>query len=211
MSPPLHWSGVTRTTVVLVRHGETDWNRAGRIQGWAPVSLNERGRTQARKLGTALQRRYDVDALVASDLCRARETAALLVESGIDVDSTFERGWRERDVGIYQGMDRETLDRRFPAFVPDHVAAVRERPDGGERLLDVHERVLVAWERLTDRLDDETAVVVTHGGPIRLLLGALTGQDIPTAVTERSPKNCAITEVRVGETVEIVRENEHID
>lgn len=211
MSPPPHWSGVTRTTVVLVRHGETDWNRAGRIQGWAPVGLNDRGRTQARKLGAALEARYEIDALVASDLCRTRETAALLVESGIDVEPTFDRGWRERDVGVYQGMDRETLGRRFPAFVPDHAAAVRERPEGGERLLDVHERVLAAWERLIHRLDEETVVVVTHGGPIRLLLGALTGQDILTAATERSPSNCAITEVRVSETVDVVRENEHVD
>lgn len=193
------------TTVVLVRHGETDWNRDSRVQGWAPVELNGRGRRQARELGASLADRYVFDQLVASDLRRARETTAILLEGGVGTEPRFDPGWRERDVGIYQGLDRETLRARFPAFVPDTPGDVRERPEGGESLRAVHERVTGAWERLLDRARDETALVVTHGGPIRLLLGAFSGQDIPTAVTERSPGNCTATEIQVEAEPTVVR------
>ncbi|MFC7197079.1 histidine phosphatase family protein [Halosimplex aquaticum] len=65
-------------TLLLVRHGQTTWNRDGRIQGWADSTLTERGREQARALGSHLSAEYDVDRLVASDLRRTRETVGLL-------------------------------------------------------------------------------------------------------------------------------------
>ena len=197
---------MTGTTVVLTRHGETDWNRADRMQGWAPVPLNDRGRRQARALGSCLASRYDVDRIVASDLRRTRETAALLVSAGVDAETTFERDWRERDIGAYQGFSRETLTEEFPAIWGDGIHAIRERPPGGEPMLAVHERVLSGWQNL--RTAGETVVVVTHGGPLALLLGHLKEQDMLTALTEHSLDNCALTEIAVDDGVEIRRENE---
>jgi probable phosphoglycerate mutase len=203
------------TTVVLVRHGETDWNRENRMQGWAPSTLTDQGREQARALGHHLAARYEFDRLVASDLRRTRETTALLRDQGVSPEPTFQRAWRERDFGVYQGLTKTELFEQYPQFAATTgVSAVREVPENGESLLTARERVLDGWRRVLSDADGETALVVTHGGPIYLLLGHVRGQDILTAVTDHSQHNCAINELRVagpnsGE-VEIVRHNETV-
>lgn len=204
-------------TVVLARHGETAWNRADRVQGWAPVGLTDRGRAQARTLGSALAGRCDIDRLVVSDLCRARETAALLREAGGGPAPTFSRAWRERDVGALQGLTREELFGRHPEYrATSGVLGARAAPEGGESLLDLRERVLGGWEALIEEsADGGTVLVVTHGGPIYVLLGHLRGMDLPRSFLDHSHDNCAITELRVGgddgpDAVRVVDENERI-
>ena len=199
--------------VVLVRHGQTDWNRDERIQGWAPSTLTDRGREQARALGEHLAGRYAFDRLVSSDLRRTRETTALVRDAGIAPEPTFDRAWRERDFGVYQGLTKTEVFERHPEFaVTSGVSAVREVPENGESLLAARERVLGGWERLLTDAAGEAVLVVTHGGPLALLLGHLRGQDILTAVTDHAQHNCALTELRVtGEGpdgVTVVRHNE---
>ncbi len=201
---------MSATTVVLVRHGETDWNRQSRIQGWAPSRLTDRGREQARRLGRHLADAYDIDRLVASDLQRTRETAALIREAGADADVTFDRVWRERDFGVLQGFTKETIFERFPEYEADSgVIAARERPERGESLLDARERVLDGFEQVTE-VDDDTVAVVTHGGPIYFLLGHVRDQDVLTAVTDHSQHNCSINELRISDDIEIRRHNETV-
>ena len=103
------------TTIVLLRHGETDWNADRRIQGWAPVPLNDRGRTQAASAGEHLAALAEFDRVVASDLRRTRETAALVCEH-LEPAPVFERAWRERDFGVYQGLTYETMFSEYPEF-----------------------------------------------------------------------------------------------
>lgn len=187
------------TTVLLVRHGETAWNRDGRIQGWAPTSLTERGREQARTVGRHVAGEYDVDAMQASDLTRTRETARLVARE-VGVEPTFERAWRERGFGVYQGLEYEALFEGFPEFAvgKNGHRAVTATPEAGESLVDVRERVLAGWERLLDDAGrDDTVLVVSHGGPLYVLLGHLKGLDLVAAITEQSQENCAINEVRV--------------
>jgi len=203
------------TTVVLVRHGETDWNRDERMQGWAPSTLTDRGREQARALGDHLATRYEFDRLVSSDLRRTRETTALLCERGVSPAPTFERAWRERDLGVYQGLTKTELFGRYPQFAATTgVSAVKEVPENGESLLAARERVLDGWRQLLADAAGETALVVTHGGPIYLLLGHVRGQDVLTAITDHSQRNCAVNELQVtGEPpdgVELVRHNETV-
>lgn len=196
-----------RTTVVLVRHGETDWNREGRTMGIAPVPLNDRGREQARRLGERLVSTYDISRVVASDLRRARETAALLVGAGVDATPEFDPGWRERDVGIYQGMEKATLDEQFPAFAFENgIMALEERPPDGECLLDAYERVVDSWERLCASADGETVLVVTHGGPITGVLAHVNGDDLLSAIEGYTVDNCSLTEIQVGEETAVRRE-----
>jgi len=210
---------VSATTVLLVRHGETDWNRQGRIQGWAPSALTDRGREQARRLGGHLAEAYGVDRLVSSDLRRTRETTALVREAGVDADTTFDRNWRERDFGVFQGFTKAELFEQYPEYQADSgVVAVRECPERGESLLDARDRVLAGFESVVDS-DADTVVVVTHGGPIYVVLGHVRGQDVLAAVTDHSQHNCAINELRVGadvdgrrvgDTVDVVRHNETV-
>ena len=187
-------------TVVLTRHGETAWNRDRRVQGWAQTALNDVGREQARALGAHLAETYDVDRLVASDLRRTRETARLVARQ-LECPVAFDRGWRERNFGVYQGLTYEELFEGYPEFAIHEVgiAAARTEPEGGESLLSARDRVLDAWNRLVESLGgDETVVVVTHGGPLYVLLAHLRGRDLVSALVDHDQGNCAVSEVRVG-------------
>lgn len=186
------------TTAVLVRHGETDWNREKRMQGWAPTELTDRGRKEARSLGPALTQRYDFDHLVASDLTRCRETAALLTQGGVEPEPVFERGWRERGLGVLQGLERGEFFERFPAHSDAcGTLCIEERPEGGESLREVCERVEKNWRTLCERTG-ETVLVVTHGGPIRVVLALVGQEDVLTTMVDLSVPNCSVTEIRVG-------------
>jgi len=190
------------TTVLLVRHGETDWNREGRLQGWAPTGLNDRGHEQARRVGAHLADEYDIDSIVASDLCRTRETTAGIKNSDIDAEVTFDSAWRERGLGVYQGFTRAELIDRFPAFaLRNGAVSLEERPEGGESYADMYDRIEQAWTDLLDGADGETVLVVTHGGPITIVLAVLNGEDILTAVQRYGISNCGLTEIEPGSEV----------
>src|SRR5881275_129291 len=100
------------TTLLLARHGETDWNREGRWQGWADPPLNETGRDQARQLAELL-RSTPFDAVYSSDLQRAHETALIVAEPHT-VPVLVDRGLREIDIGSWSGLTRSQIDERFP-------------------------------------------------------------------------------------------------
>lgn len=201
----------TVTRVLLARHGETAWNRAGRLQGWAPVRLAERGREQSRALGAAIAERYAVDAVTASDLPRAAETADLAAEQ-LGVTPSPDPGWRERDLGVLQGVTDDVLDEHYPEYSVSQVgvAAVEARPPGGESLADLRDRVRDAWDALLAAASPgETHLVVTHGGPLYLLLGQLQDRSVVESVLDHDQANAALNEVRVTDgTATVVRENE---
>jgi probable phosphoglycerate mutase len=181
-------------TVYLVRHGETTWNAAGRLQGWAASSLSGRGREQARAAGQRLAE-AGVDRLVTSDLARAEETARLIEQSGVDASRAAQAVWRERDIGDYQGLDRETIAERHPAFERGQSITVVDEVPGGESLATFRQRVTAGWESLRGDLDGETVALVTHGGPLRAVVAAVTGQALSVLGDQWSPGNCCVTAV----------------
>jgi broad specificity phosphatase PhoE len=166
------------TTILLARHGETDWNREGRFQGWADPPLNETGRAQARALARQLA---DVpfDAVYSSDLRRAHETAVIVAElHGIPVVADAEL--REIDVGSWSGLTRPEIEARFPDA---------EHHDGETR--DEHRaRVLAAVERIACAHPRERILIVSHGGSLRALRRHAVGEPVhPIA-------NCGVYELR---------------
>jgi probable phosphoglycerate mutase len=195
---------------VVVRHGETDWNLNGRMQGHAPVPLNETGREQADRVGRYLAREYEFDRVVSSDLLRTRETTARIREHVGEVPVEFDPAWRERDLGVYQGLSYPDMHERFPEFGLGEAAvrAAEEVPENGESLLQVRGRVVSAWESLVESsADGETTLVVTHGGPIYLLLGHAKSMDIDDALLEHSQSNCGVNEFHHDGRIRLVREN----
>ncbi|ELZ70144.1 MULTISPECIES: histidine phosphatase family protein [Haloferax] len=204
-------------TLLLARHGETTWNRAGRVQGWAPVSLTERGREQADALARHVADSYEVDRLVSSDIERAQETARPVARE-LGLEPVLDSAWRERDVGSFQGLEFDELTDRYPQYFLSAVGApaARERPPSGESLVEVRRRVLNAHEGLADSLDaDETVLVVSHGAPIRLSLGEVKGLDIVETMLSQPLDNGGICEFEVelrndGDEplVHVVAENE---
>lgn len=197
-------------TVLLARHGETAWNRDGRLQGWAPTPLTDRGHEQARALADAVDAGYDVDRIVTSDLRRAKQTASYLADR-VGHEPSLEAAWRERDFGRYQGLPHEVVFENHEHLSLAHAGrdAVDARPESGESLHDMRERVLSGWERIVAESDrGETVAVVCHGGPLHVLLGAVDGRDIVSAVMEGKQHNCALNEVQVdGGESRIAAEN----
>lgn len=200
------------TTIVAVRHGETAWNREGRMQGWAPTPLTDRGHDQAAALGESLANEYEVDRIVSSDLHRTAQTTERILEH-VDAPVSNDAGWRERDIGVYQGLHFEEYFERFPRFDMNvnGIDAASECPESGESLVAVRTRVVDAWERLVAEAGPEEAVlVVAHGGPLGLLLGHVKGADVKTAILDHHIDNCCVCEFQheqsSGETT-IVREN----
>jgi broad specificity phosphatase PhoE len=161
------------TTLLLVRHGETEWNRTGRWQGHSDTPLNERGREQARDLARQLD---GVNALYSSDLARARQTAEI-VAAALDVDVRLDRRLRERRFGAWEGLTAVEIERDF--------AEAHRRWEAGEGFgADDAEPFDAFAARVTSFLDDvlrrhpgETVLVIGHGGSIRVIHAAATGLD----------------------------------
>jgi broad specificity phosphatase PhoE len=165
------------TTILLARHGETEWNREGRFQGWADPPLNAAGRAQARELAERL-RETPFDAVYSSDLRRAHETAEI-VAAPHDVPVITDPGLREIDVGSWSGLTRGEIDERFPGA---------EHHDGESRE-DHLARVLAAAERIARAHVGERILIVSHGGSLRALRRHAIGEPV------HPMENCGLYEL----------------
>lgn len=154
--------------LLLVRHGETDWNAGRRIQGQLNVPLNAQGHRQAKQLACYLKGE-PIAAIYASDLLRAWETARYVAQA-TSVPVTREPRLREIHFGEWQGLTFEEAQRRDPEAAARWLAdPVRCRPPGGETFAELAARVADCLEEICDR-PDGTVLVVSHGGTIRAAL-----------------------------------------
>jgi probable phosphoglycerate mutase len=153
------------TQLILIRHGETDWNAEGRIQGHLPVPLNARGREQAEALAAHL-REIPIDAVYSSDLLRARQTAEAIVRrSGRKI--CYEERLREWDLGILSGMLRVQAERDYPQAARIYRNYLVDEPlPGGESIRQRFERVTGAVADVASRHPGQRVLVVSHGGPL---------------------------------------------
>jgi broad specificity phosphatase PhoE len=164
MTVPMHGS----VTLYLARHGETDWNAAGRWQGQTDVPLNERGRAQAREIA-ALARGLGILSVAASDLARARDTAGIVAaELGLAVGH-LHPGLRERRFGCFEGLTREEVAVRHPEAWARYLEDPGPAPPGGESREELLGRLLPALSGAAARLPGPLLVVM-HGGSMRALL-----------------------------------------
>ncbi|MCU1455836.1 MAG: fructose-2,6-bisphosphatase [Acidimicrobiales bacterium] len=153
-----------------MRHGESTWNADGRWQGQADPPLTDRGRRQAALAARAVG---SIDAIVASDLERARETASIMAgELGLEPVLSEPR-LRERDAGAYSGLTRDDIHRQYPGHLPDDPQGVvlapdgsQQRPPGWEHEDDVWARVEIALLALGRLAPAGDVVAVTHGGVV---------------------------------------------
>ncbi|MBM0259233.1 histidine phosphatase family protein [Micromonospora sp. 4G55] len=187
------------TRLIVWRHGNTDWNAASRVQGQTDVALNDRGREQARAAAPLLAA-LRPDAIVASDLSRAADTAAALAAvTGLPVRT--DARLRERYFGRWQGLALTEVAERFP----DEYARWRAGdPDPGaeiETLDDLGKRVGAAFQDAADLVPGGTVVVATHGGGARQGCGYLLGWDHAVLRTVGSLQNCHWTELRYDDGV----------
>ncbi len=176
------------TRVLLIRHGQSKWNADGRWQGQADPPLTELGRLQASH---AARHVGAVDAIVASDLQRATDTALIIAEQLGVGPLVLEPGLRERDAGEWSGLTRADIERDWPGYLDPPPAdrhasfGTAPAPDGAARKPDrrrppswepdevLLERVVAALARIHDLAPDGEVIAITHGGVVYALEGEL--------------------------------------
>lgn len=156
--------------LVLWRHGETDYNLAGRLQGHFDSSLTDNGRQQAAVAAGAVGE-FEPEVAVSSDLRRARSTVAAFSEvSG--VPAALDKRLRETNVGDWQGLSGAEIEHSWPGAMTLWRSDASWAPPGGESRVEVAERALSVVTEL-DLSHDGTALLCTHGGLITSLTARL--------------------------------------
>jgi broad specificity phosphatase PhoE len=180
-------------TLLLARHGETDWNRTHRWQGFTGPPLNDTGRRQAEELASRLA---DIDAIYSSDTERARETAEIAA-ARLGVPVTQDARLREVNFGEWEGLTRQEINERYEGAFSRWDACELAEPSGGESDAAMAERVLEALSEIGSRHSGRV-LVVTSGGPIRAAQAQMAGieQEVARRHFERV-ENCALVEVLI--------------
>jgi probable phosphoglycerate mutase len=172
------------TELILVRHGETAWNRERRMQGQTDTALSDIGRAQAAALGLRMKDAR-IDALYSSDLSRAYDTAAAVAaHTGHEIRK--EPLLRERTFGVLEGLTYSEMAERQPEA---HARFMSRDPDyavpGGESAREFYERSLACLTAIARRHASETVMVVTHGLVLDTLYRAANG--MPIEVRREAP------------------------
>ena len=168
------------TTILLIRHGQTAWNAAGRWQGHTDIPLNETGVAQAQALAQRLGD-WPIKAIYTSDLQRAAATAQAVSETtGAPVIT--DAAWRERFAGELEGHTWEEIRTEMPEIWAVLRQGHGESPTG-ETYAELRQRVAAAYHRLIEQHPDEMIAIVSHGGTlhnfISYILGMTPHQSIP--------------------------------
>jgi broad specificity phosphatase PhoE len=179
------------TELILVRHGETDWNRENRFQGRADPPLNALGRRQSAELADALVGEA-IARVYTSPLRRASETAGIVADRlGLEVEPL--EPLQEIDVGAWSGLTREEVAATFPAEYARWLERAPHGFENGETYEQLAARVVPAIRDLAARHPSETVLVVTHGGPSRVLQAHAAGIDYAEARRRETVlANCAV-------------------
>lgn len=184
------------TELIFVRHGYSEGNKDHRFSGQMDFPLNEAGRLQALDVANYLCSTFHIDAIYASDLCRAYDTVRPLAEAlSLPIHTT--KALREVDVGLWEGVLREDVERQYPETYELYIRKPGlVRFDGGESFAELRARALCAVQKIVTKNEGKTVVIATHGGVIRAL--RTLWEDIPLERMEQIPHvpNASVTVVR---------------
>lgn len=193
------------TELILIRHGETDWNRELRFQGQLDVPLNATGLEQARRVAERLAGE-PMHQLVSSDLQRALQTAqAVAGQIPAQLEPVLDAALREQHFGVVEGLCVPDIQQRYPQAWEQWVRFDAHYAfEGGECTRDFHARVLAALRALAQRHAGQTVAVVTHGGVLDMVYRSALGISLSGPRVSEIP-NAGINRVRLsGEVIEIV-------
>lgn len=195
------------TEILLIRHGETAWNAERRLQGQLDIPLNEEGRRQAAALARALAAE-PVDAVISSDLGRARSTAQAVAEAcGLSLQT--DAGLRERCFGAFEGLLYAEMEARYPeAYAQWRARDPHARyPDGerrAETFAEFSQRAVAAVSSIANAHRGKRVVIVSHGGVLDCIYRAAHGMPI-TAPRNFDVLNATINRLSWnGETLRVL-------
>lgn len=177
------------TRLVLIRHGETDWNREGRYTGQSDIPINDVGLAQARRLAENL-RKESLDGLYSSDLARASMTARVVSEAtGVEVQQ--DRRLREIDQGDWEGLPFSEIRHRYHGLLEQRKKdPLSVAPPGGETVGELRARVLDALEDVLRAYPLGIVAIVSHGLPLAIIKTHFQGLPIE-AIWDHIPENAA--------------------
>jgi broad specificity phosphatase PhoE len=177
------------TTLILARHGETDWNAQHRWQGHSDPPLNARGREQARALAKSIEH---ADVVYASDLSRARETAEI-VAAKLGLDVRLDARLRERSFGAWEGLTSAEIEERFAELYARWTKGESHGAEDAEPHDGVAARIASFLDDVASRHPEELVLVVAHGGSLRVIAAAAAGLEYATSHHALPPlANCGV-------------------
>ena len=181
------------TRLIIVRPGYSEGNKEKRFSGQMDTPLNEVGFAQAASTAKYILQNYAVDAVYASDLCRALDTVKPIAEI-LKIPLKARKDLREVDVGLWQGMLIEDVRKQFP----ESFDLYRRKPglatfDGGESYALALERAERAIREIAEENEEKTVVIGTHGGVIRVLRAAWTGVTLENIESISHVPNASVT------------------
>lgn len=165
---------MNETRVIVIRHGETEWNKTGKWQGHEDSPLTDNGLEQAHAAAKQLQR-YPVNAIYSSDLGRAMQTARIIATPhNLEVQS--DSRIRERRLGIFQGLTLQEMKQRYPVETKRHQSedSTYSLP-GGESKQQQFDRCVCCFNELAENHPQQTIAIVTHGGVVNCLFKYVMG------------------------------------
>jgi len=195
-------TATTPTTVLVVRHGETEWNTQGRWQGQQDSPLTDEGIQQALALGERLKRSgVKVDCVYSSDLLRAKRSAEMLCKS-LDMDPGLIRlnvDMRERSFGIFEGRTRAEVSEEYPVELNKYYSSNdgEFKVEGGESRRELIVRSLKWLEEVGKEHDGGTVLVMTHGAVVSALFREMLAIPYdPKPAADLRIRNTCICELR---------------
>jgi broad specificity phosphatase PhoE len=161
--------------IILVRHGQTEYNTESRIMGWLPIPLDDTGRSQVKKLGSFIKKKYSISKIYSSDLIRTKESTEM-IKNEISISNViFKEKLREHKFGDWEGKlsNDLKLEENF-----NHYLELKDEnlvPPNGESIKDFKNRVLSGFQNILNenQNSDEDILIVAHGGTNRVILGEI--------------------------------------
>ena len=164
--------------LLLVRHGETEWNQQSKYQGQVDISLNENGKLQSSKVADFLKD-ISIDKVYSSSLLRAQETAEIILNHHQGVDIELNDGFKEIIHGVWEGKSKTEIEQEFPEELQQwYETPEKFQMPSGESLQQVWQRTVEVYESiLKSALDNQlkTVLIVAHGGTNQILLCHILG------------------------------------
>jgi broad specificity phosphatase PhoE len=182
--------------LMLVRHGESEWNAQRRFQGQSDVPLSALGRLQAQLVAERLAG-VKIDAVYASDLVRAWETAAAIAAQG-NLEVISEPRLRELKFGVFEGLTFEEAEAHYPEMVAAWLDDFNRPPDGAETIDLFNARVVSLLDDLKAKHDEQVVLLVGHGGSLSEILRVVMGLSREKR-WYLEMENTSLTEVLVAE------------
>jgi len=184
------------TKLYIVRHGETEWNRAGKLQGWKDAPLTEKGKKQAEALSERLEG-IDFDAVYSSPLGRTLKTAEIALD-GMDLSVSTDERLKEINMGRWEGTEADKIKQMFPELYKDFWERPHlYEPEDGESFHEVQDRALSFLEETKEKHADQKILIFSHGCTSKVLMIHLEGRPLSRLWEPPELEECSLNIVEI--------------